>query len=328
VVFWHHNGKTYHAEGQVESVPNLQSLDQVRASLDESGSFFTLIPFDCTENILVFQNQKLLECSISSSHVNPYKILNTSFIYQDWESNIACILSKIQNKELEKLVLCQQKKITLSQSIKPADLFYQLDHRLDCTGFAFEWAPNKGIAGVSPEHLFTLNGKKITCDIIAGTKKDKSSFSTKEYQEHDWVRYFLIEKLDKIACDIHLSEKHFVDLGYAVHIKQRVEANLLFPMSLSSLIKILHPTPAVCGYPQELAYSLIPTLEPTARGYFTGLVGYVTKHTAIFTVIIRSARIEENVLTLCAGAGIIKGSNANQEWEEIHQKMSLFMNLF
>jgi hypothetical protein len=88
------------AEGQVESVPNLQSLDQVRASLDESGSFFTLIPFDCTENILVFQNQKLLECSISSSHVNPYKILNTSFIYQDWESNIACILSKIQNKEL------------------------------------------------------------------------------------------------------------------------------------------------------------------------------------------------------------------------------------
>jgi len=42
---------------------------------------------------------------------------------------------------------------------------------------------------------------------------------------------------------------------------------------------------------------------------------------AEFAVAIRSAIVRENTLALYAGAGIVPGSNAAEEWEEINQKM-------
>ena len=44
---------------------------------------------------------------------------------------------------------------------------------------------------------------------------------------------------------------------------------------------------------------------------------------AMFAVCIRSLLHMDNELTLFAGAGIVSGSDATQEWEELNSKIAL-----
>ena len=60
----------------------------------------------------------------------------------------------------------------------------------------------------------------------------------------------------------------------------------------------------------------------------TGPVGYIGKNNAEFAVAIRSGLIHGNQLSLYAGAGIVDGSTAEGEWNEIENKISNFMKVF
>ncbi len=50
-------------------------------------------------------------------------------------------------------------------------------------------------------------------------------------------------------------------------------------------------------------------------------MGWIGKDKAEFAVAIRSALVRGKALELYAGAGIVKGSDPLQDWEEIQSKM-------
>ncbi|MEZ4744549.1 MAG: chorismate-binding protein [Calditrichia bacterium] len=88
---------------------------------------------------------------------------------------------------------------------------------------------------------------------------------------------------------------------------------------------MLHPTPAVGGYPKDLALPKISELEPFDRGWYAGPIGWFSKNAAEFAVAIRSGMVYHNKLLLYAGAGIVPGSEPEKEWDELENKISNFM---
>ena len=60
--------------------------------------------------------------------------------------------------------------------------------------------------------------------------------------------------------------------------------------------------------------------EPFDRGWYAGSAGYLALEQAEFAVALRSALIQGDHIHLYAGAGIVAGSDPEQEWLEIENK--------
>ncbi|WP_130099120.1 isochorismate synthase EntC [Siccibacter turicensis] len=96
-----------------------------------------------------------------------------------------------------------------------------------------------------------------------------------------------------------------------------------------SLACLLHPTPALSGFPHEVAKTLIADLEPFERDLFGGIVGWCDEEgNGEWAVTIRCARITGNQVRLFAGAGIVPASSPEGEWHETGTKLSTMLNVF
>ncbi|NVJ11291.1 chorismate-binding protein, partial [Myxococcus sp. AM001] len=82
----------------------------------------------------------------------------------------------------------------------------------------------------------------------------------------------------------------------------------------------LQPTAAVAGLPRDLARQFIARHEPFTREWYAGSAGYLSLQQSEFCVSLRSAKISGNIVRLYAGAGIVRGSDPEQEWQEIDNK--------
>ena len=71
----------------------------------------------------------------------------------------------------------------------------------------------------------------------------------------------------------------------------------------------------------------IENIEKFDRGWYAGPVGWIGREEAEFAVAIRSGLVFEDELHLYSGAGIVKGSNYESEWEEVENKIEGFMNV-
>lgn len=60
--------------------------------------------------------------------------------------------------------------------------------------------------------------------------------------------------------------------------------------------------------------------EPFEREWYAGSAGYLSLQQSEFCVTLRSAKVAANVVRLYAGAGIVRGSDPEQEWQEIDNK--------
>jgi len=111
------------------------------------------------------------------------------------------------------------------------------------------------------------------------------------------------------------------------HLMTGIEGELNKDISDQEILECLHPTPAVGGYPQDKAKELIAEIEPFDRGWYSGPVGWISKDSADFAVAIRSGLITKNKLRIYAGAGIVKGSDPDNEWNEIESKIATFLKV-
>lgn len=88
-------------------------------------------------------------------------------------------------------------------------------------------------------------------------------------------------------------------------------------MQIHELIRELHPTPAVGGFPREKAVPFIQEIETLERGWYSGPVGWFNMNGfGEFAVAIRSALLHKNSATLYAGCGIVDNSDPMKEWNE------------
>jgi isochorismate synthase len=92
------------------------------------------------------------------------------------------------------------------------------------------------------------------------------------------------------------------------------------------LAAALHPTPAVCGTPTEAARGLAEKLEPFARDYYAGAVGWVdAAGDGEWAVSIRCAEVDGRTMRLYAGGGIVAASDPAAELAETSAKFATLL---
>lgn len=144
----------------------------------------------------------------------------------------------------------------------------------------------------------------------------------------DWVRAALASVCSRVSLDV---SKTLLKLRAVQHVYGRVSGRVPHTVSDADLLRVLHPTPAVCGCPQPEAHAFIRAHEPFDRGFYCGPFGYLTGDSAEFVVGIRSALVRpvpdapgEHEALLYSGVGIVPGSDPVSEWQELDLKVSLF----
>ena len=152
--------------------------------------------------------------------------------------------------------------------------------------------------------------------------------SDKDRREHEYVRISIREELAPLADDFYLdAEPSEMKLASGRHLVSRVRATLRDGVTSLDVLKALHPTPAVGGYPSADAIAAIRAREPFDRGWYAGPVGWIGPDSAEFAVGIRSGLVQPRTLSLYSGAGIVEGSTPEGEWDEIEHKIVAFIKV-
>jgi menaquinone-specific isochorismate synthase len=87
------------------------------------------------------------------------------------------------------------------------------------------------------------------------------------------------------------------------------------------VVAALHPTPAVCGTPTDVAMDLIRELEVMDRSRYAGPVGWIDgRGDGEWGIALRCAEIDGPRARLFAGCGIVSGSEPQAELAEAQNK--------
>ena len=262
---------------------------------------------------------------------------------KEWAKNIEKAIGLFRREFLEKIVLARKATFTFDQKLNAIDLASRLvQATYGCYQYCFQLNDELAFVGASPERLFRREGRTLYTEAVAGTRPRGSSDeedrrlanellnSRKDQLEHQIVRKSIRQQLHRcLESDSLNVSKHpqLLTLARTQHLFSVVKARLLDTVSDGQLVNMLHPTPAVGGYPTENALSEIANLEPFDRGWYSAPVGWISRDAAEFAVAIRSGLIRGKELSLYSGAGIVPGSDATAEWNEVEHKLIDFLGI-
>jgi menaquinone-specific isochorismate synthase len=135
----------------------------------------------------------------------------------------------------------------------------------------------------------------------------------------------ITEALASLGLDLdELPPKETVHWNRLCHLRTKIAGALPEGIGDTHLLRALHPSAAVLGYPRDLARSWLQAHESLERGWYAGPVGRMGRDSSEFAVAIRSALVQGKTLDIYAGAGIVRGSDPDSEWQEIRKKMRQF----
>ena len=202
------------------------------------------------------------------------------------------------------------------------------------TGFAVSHR-DEYFLGASPEILAKVQAGEVLVDCLAGTTRrgeddaqDELAArqllqSTKDQSEHEVV----VQAIERMTADLATEvvrdlNRQILRLPNVSHLYSRVRGRLKDEVTLFDAAKVLHPTPAIAGYPRDVAIRVISDREPFHRGWYAGGVGVITPGgDGEISVALRSALATSKGTFLYAGAGIMGDSDPEAEWNETELKL-------
>jgi isochorismate synthase len=222
--------------------------------------------------------------------------------------------------ELDKVVLARELRVEADVPFDRAVLLHRLRAAYPgCFLFHVD-----GFLGASPELLVGRSGDVVRAQPMAGTAPrggDPASdarlaagllSSTTYRHEHQITIDMVFDTLIPWCSYLDYEpEPSVVGVANLQHLATMVEGRLSHPApSVVELVRALHPTPAVNGWPREAARAWIAEHEGFDRGRYAGTVGWVdAQGNGTFAVSIRCADVEGTTARVVAGNGIVAGSD-------------------
>jgi menaquinone-specific isochorismate synthase len=286
-----------------------------------------------------FQSIKKLLNSVNNRLIKSYYKTEIKILEREAElfkSGVKSALELIKNDRISKIVLAHCLEVSTSQKISVIECLSKLrDRHSDCYIFAANNGKGQVFLGASPERLISIQNRQLIADALAGsaprgkTPIQDAEFanlllsSEKERREHHAVLEFITDSLQKLGLTPQAAPvPQILALANIQHIWTPIKAQITQKVHPLQIISLLHPTPAVAGTPTPIACQYIRQFEPFERGLYAAPLGWIdSQGDAEFIVGIRSALIEGDRAKLYAGAGIVAGSDPDQEFAEIQLKL-------
>lgn len=252
-----------------------------------------------------------------------------------WHRMVSGTLRRISDGEAEKVVLARTMEVAPSVPVEPVDLVMALwEENHGSYVFLFEPEAGSALVGATPETIATLVNGVVRSTAVAGSRAvggdsvETAQFarelydSDKERAEHACVVRDMVARLSALGCTVRRDvAPHVLTLARIQHLETKIAATVPDGLALLDILASLHPTPAVCGTPRNVALSILTENEVFDRGWYAGPVGwFASDGKGIFVPALRSAVSTGSCWRLFAGGGIVAGSNPALEWEETELK--------
>ena len=258
-----------------------------------------------------------------------------------WNREVALVHDAIRDGRLRKLVLARRACFEFGQPLDAFELLQRLRETTpDCYHFgALHGGGRVAFMGAPPERLFLRMGREVLSEAVAGTRPrgatpaedcalaDEMMNSKKEREEHAIVVQGITESLAPLCIGLHHEPApHVVKFSRVQHLVTHFVGTLAPGVGSEHIFAALHPTPAVGGYPREAAAAMLREIEPFDRGWYCAPAGWISRDACEFAVAIRCGAVFGSKLCLFSGAGIVAGSEAGAEWDEVEYKIAHFIS--
>lgn len=249
-----------------------------------------------------------------------------------WMNLIRLATRTIAQEQLDKVVLARATDLQFSRPVNAAAVMASSRRlNLNCYHFFMAFSADSAFLGSSPERLWRRRDTALRTEALAGTvanhPDDHRAWQLGEWlmkddknqRENMLVVEDICQRLQNCTHTLDVLPPQVLRLRKVQHLRRCIWTALNQPDDALCLHQ-LQPTAAVAGIPRELARQFIQQNEPFEREWYAGSAGYLSLQQSEFCVSLRSAKITTNIVRLYAGAGIVRGSDPEQEWQEINNK--------
>jgi menaquinone-specific isochorismate synthase len=247
----------------------------------------------------------------------------------DWEAVFAEVIGKIGAAEINKAVPVVAEVAEFPGAV---DLGAAVIGRLlaqpvreHVWGFGFCHEEN-GFAGLTPERLFTIEGRTLKTMALAGTAAAGDAaaleIDPKEREEHSLVVDALQRRLAEFG-EVQTGDRVVLDLGGMLHLLTPIEVALDRDVDEGEIVAALHPTPAIGVQPRDKGTLDWLSGVREAQGtpaVFGSPFGVKWEGGVHMVVAIRCVTWEGDRLALPSGCGVVGASDCQSEWRELALK--------
>ncbi|SUG43588.1 isochorismate synthase EntC [Salmonella enterica subsp. arizonae] len=260
-----------------------------------------------------------------------------------FEAMVARAAMLTATPDVDKVVLSRLIDITTDVAVDSGALLERLVAQNPVSyNFHVPLADGGVLLGASPELLLRKEGERFSSLPLAGSARrqpddaldreagNRLLASQKDRHEHELVTQAMKQILRDRSTELQLpSSPQLITTPTLWHLGTPFEGKANAGENALTLACLLHPTPALSGFPHQVAKKLIAELEPFDRELFGGIVGWCdAEGNGEWVVTIRCAKLRGNQVRLFAGAGIVPASSPVGEWRETGVKLSTMLNVF
>ncbi|MCB9991447.1 MAG: anthranilate synthase component I [Rhodospirillales bacterium] len=225
----------------------------------------------------------------------------------------------------------------------PSFELYRALRRINPSPFLFHLKfDDFALVGSSPEILVRMRDGTMTIRPIAGTRKrgqtaaeDKALSEElladeKERSEHLMLLDLARNDIGRVAKtgSVTVTDQFTIEYySHVMHIVSNVEGRLSNDKTALDALFAGFPAGTVSGAPKIRAMQIIDELEPLARSFYGGCIGYLAGDGDVDTCIaLRTALVKDGTLYMQAGAGVVVDSDPASEYQESCNKARAIMD--
>jgi anthranilate synthase component 1 len=192
------------------------------------------------------------------------------------------------------------------------------------------------VVGSSPEALVKVTGRRAITHPIAGSRPrgkspeedqllaDDLLADPKERAEHVMLVDLGRNDLQRVSNPGTVDVVEFMNVrrySHVTHLESTVVGDLTGTAGAYDALVATFPAGTLSGAPKPRAMELIERYEPSRRGLYGGVVGYLDFHGDLdMAIAIRTAVIKDGTAYVQAGAGIVADSIPASEHQECLNK--------
>jgi anthranilate synthase component 1 len=232
--------------------------------------------------------------------------------------------------------------VEYQQPCDPIALFYSLSRSNPAQFAALIKYRDQYIISSSPERLISVKNGIAQSRPIAGTHprgktpEEDAELSRhllahpKEQAEHVMLIDLVRNDLGRFceAGSIQVTEKMVLEsYEHVHHIVSNIQGRISQDKTVADIVHAVFPGGTITGCPKVRCMEIISELEQTARGPYTGSLGYIGLDGQMdLNILIRTLLYDSNRVSFRAGGGIVHDSVPQRELMETRHKAQGLLN--